>query len=160
MTLASYVLWLSICMYIPGRSLSRLMDDTSDDWSEYLDSALFAMNTSLQNTTKFTPFYMMFGRNPRFPLEAEKEAESSSIEKAMDDIAKADADEYIGNIVEKQKTIFPKADSNIKAAQEKQKEQYARRKGIVKYNFNIGDKVLRRNMQQKTKKGKRWKIGG
>ena len=30
---------------------------------------------------------MMFGRNPRFPLEAEKEAESSSIEKAMDDIA-------------------------------------------------------------------------
>ena len=73
----------------------------------------------------------------------------------MDDIAKADADEYIGNIVEKQKTIFPKADSNIKAAQEKHKEQYARRKGIVKYNFNIGDKVLRCNMQQKTKKGKK-----
>ena len=66
----------------------------------------------------------------------------------------------IGNIVEKQKTIFPKADSNIKAPQEKQKEQYTRRKGIVKYNFNIGDKVLRCNMQQKTKKGKRWKIGG
>ena len=77
----------------------------------------FAMNTSLQNTTKFTLFYMMFGRNPCFTLEAEKEAESSSIEKAMDDIAKADADEYIGNIVEKQKTIFPKADSNIKAAE-------------------------------------------
>ena len=131
------------------------MDDTSDDWCEYLDSALFAMNTSLQNTTKFTPFYMMFGRNPRFPLKAEKEAETSSIQKAMDDIAKADADEYIGNIVEKQKTIFPKANSSIKAVQEKQKEQYARRKRIVKYNFNIGDKVLRRNMQQKTKKGKK-----
>ena len=98
MTLASYVLWLSICMYIPGRSLSKLMDDTSDDWYEYLDSALFAMNTSLQDITKFTPFYMMFGRNLHFPLKAEKEAESSSIEKAMDGIAKADADEYIGNI--------------------------------------------------------------
>ena len=84
------------------------MDDTSDDWHEYLDSALFAMNTNLQSTKKFTPFYMMFGRNPHFPLEAEKEAESSSIEKAMDDIAKADADEYIGNIVEKQKTISPR----------------------------------------------------
>ena len=53
------------------------------------------MNTSLQDITKFTPFYMMFGRNLHFPLEAEKEAESSSIEKAMDGIAKADADEYI-----------------------------------------------------------------
>ena len=84
------------------------MDDTSDDWCEYLDSALFAMNTSLQNTTKFTPFYMMFGRNLRFPLEAGKEAESSSIEKAMDDIAKADADEYIGNIVESRKPFSPR----------------------------------------------------
>ena len=90
------------------------MDDTSDDWCEYLDSALFAMNTSLQNTTKFTPFYMMFGRNLRFPLEAEKEAKSSSIEKARDDIPNADADEYIGNIVEKQKTIFPKEVFQIK----------------------------------------------
>ena len=32
----------------------------------------------------------------------------------MDDIAKADADEYIGNIVEKQKTIFPKEVFQIK----------------------------------------------
>lgn len=61
----------------------------------------------------------------------------------------------ICNIIEKQKAIFPKADSNIKVAQEKQKEQYARRKGIVEYNFNIGDKILRSNMQLETKKGKK-----
>ena len=103
-------------MYIPGRSLSKPMDDTSDDWCEYLDSALFAMNTSLQDITKFTPFYMMFGRNLHFPIEVEKEAESSSIEKAMDGIAKADADECIGITlhVEKQKIIFPKEVFQIK----------------------------------------------
>lgn len=102
----------------------------------------------------------MFGRNPCFPLEAEKMAESVSVERAMEDNDKVDIDDYISNIIEKQKVIFPKADNNIKVAQNKQKELYTRRKGIVEYNFKIGDKVLRRNMQQLTKKGKRWKIDG
>ena len=102
-------------MNIPGRSLSKLMDDTSDDWCEYLDSALFAMNTSLQNTTKFTPFYMMFGRNLHFPLEAEKEAESSSIEKLWMILPMLMQMNILhGNIVEKQKTIFPKEVFQIK----------------------------------------------
>lgn len=63
--------------------------------------------------------------------------------------------DYICDIIEKQKAVFPKADNNIKIAQAKQKKQYAQRKGITEYNFNIGDKVLRRNMQQKAKKGKK-----
>ena len=130
------------------------MENPSDDWCEYLDSALFATNTSIQNTTKFTPFRIMFGRNPCFPLEAEKMAESVSVEKAMEDIDKAEIDDYISDIIEKQ-VIFPKVDNNIKVAQEKQKAQYAQRKGIVEYSFKIGDKVLRRNMQQKTRKGKK-----
>ena len=131
------------------------MENPSDDWCEYLDSALFATNTSIQNTTKFTPFYIMFGRNPRFPLESEKMAVSVSVERAMEDNDKVNIDDYISNIIEKQKVIFPKADNNIKVAQNKQKELYTRRKGIVEYNFKIGDKVLRRNMQQLTKKGKK-----
>ena len=142
--------------------MSKLMENPSDDWCEYLDSALFATNMSIQNKTKFAPFYIMFGRNPRFPLEAEKMAESVSVERAMEDNDKVNIDDYISNIIEKQKVIFPKADSNIKVAQNKQKELYTRRKGIVEYNFKIGDKVLRRNMQQLTKKGKkmedRWRI--
>ena len=50
----------------------------------------------------------------------------------MDDIAKADVDEYICNTVKKQKTVFPRADKyNIKVAQEKQKELYAREKVLL-----------------------------
>ena len=73
----------------------------------------------------------------------------------MEDIDKAEIDDYISDIIEKQKATFPKTNNNIKVAQEKQKAQYARRKGIVEYSFKIGDKVLRRNMQQKTRKGKK-----
>ena len=75
---------------------------------EYLDSALFATNTAIQNTTKFTPFHIMFGQNPCFPLEAEKMAESVSVDMAMEDIDKAEIDDYISDIIEKQKAISPK----------------------------------------------------
>ena len=96
----------------------------------------------------------MFGRNPRFPLEAEKMAESVSVERAMEDNDKVDIDDYISNIIEKQRSFSPKL-TIIKVAQKKQKELYTRRKWIVQYNFKIGDKVLRRNMQQLTKKGRK-----
>ena len=62
-----------------------------------------------------------------------------------------DDDKYIQEILEKQKSIFSKTDANIKSAQKKQKNE---RKGITDYGFKIGDKVLRHNMQQKTRKGK------
>ena len=100
----------------------------------------------------------MFGRNPCFPLEAEKMVESVSVERAIKDNDKADIDDYISNIIEKP-VFFPKADNNNKGCTKKQKELYTRRIGIVQYNFKIRDKILRRNMQQLTKKGKkRWKI--
>ena len=77
------------------------MDNPSDDWCEYLNSALFAMNTSLQNTIKkYSILHDVWSKSMLFTW-SKKEAESGSIEKAMDDIAKADVDEYICNIVEK-----------------------------------------------------------
>ena len=43
----------------------------------------------------------MYGRDARFPLEAEKEGESNSLDKVMDDISKALPDEYLKDVTEK-----------------------------------------------------------
>ncbi len=59
----------------------------------------------------------------------------------------------LDKILKKQVEIFKTADERINLAQQKQKEQYKKWKGIVEYNFKIGNKVLRRNMLQKTQKG-------
>lgn len=131
------------------------MEDFSDDWEKYLDSAIFATNTSVQTTTKHTPFQLMYGREARFPLQAEKEADCNELDAVIDDFRNIEIEQYIKDCFEKQKSIFSKTEIAIKAAQDKQKQQYAQRKGIAEYGFKIGDKVLRRNMQQKTKKGKK-----
>lgn len=129
------------------------MVNYSDDWGQYLDAAVFATNTSVQSTTKYTPFRMMFGRDPRFPLEAEKEGESIRFEDTVESIKKSSVENVVEVVAEKQKAIFETVDKNIKEAQKKQSEQYRKRKGLISHHFKKGDHVLRRNMKQKTRKG-------
>ena len=61
----------------------------SDYWEKYLDSAIFATNTSVQTSTKHTPFQLMYGREARFPLQAEK-AVSNKLDAVIDDLCKVD----------------------------------------------------------------------
>ncbi len=129
------------------------MNEDTDDWSQYLHSALFAINTSIQSATKFTPFRMMFGREPVFPLEAEKQRKCISLDDMADSLTKVDVDNHVQEVFQKQQSIFQIADERIKESQKKQKEQYQKRKGLIDHDFKTGSMVLRRNMKQKTRKG-------
>ena len=40
-----------------------------DNWDEFLPFVQFAYNTSVNATTKCTPFEIMYGRKPRLPLD-------------------------------------------------------------------------------------------
>jgi hypothetical protein len=130
------------------------MTNHRDDWGQYIDAAVFATNTSIQGSSKVTPFRMMFGREPRFPLEVEKKGlDDDDIDEAIDSISRGDQESYLDSLVSKQQQLFDVAHKNIQAAQERQITQYRKRKGIVNYSFTKGDHVLRRNMKQKTRKG-------
>ena len=48
------------------------MDENGNDWDDFTDGALFAINlTNVSSTTKFGCFFM-FGRQPRLPFDVEK----------------------------------------------------------------------------------------
>ena len=96
---------------------------------------------------------MMSGREPRFPLEAEKAGDGTDMSDVQKQWQDCDVEQVIDRIIEKQTSLFCEVEQRPATAQEKQKEQYQRRKRIVQYQFEIGCKVLRRNMKKKTKKG-------
>jgi transposase InsO family protein len=51
-------------------TLSMYVNDRHDDWDEYLAAACFAYNTSVcLDSTSFSPFFLMFGREPLMPLD-------------------------------------------------------------------------------------------
>ncbi|GFX64537.1 uncharacterized protein TNCV_2811621 [Trichonephila clavipes] len=50
-------------------TLKKLTDKNPDKWDELLPNALLAINTTKQNSTKKSPFYLLFGYEPRLPCE-------------------------------------------------------------------------------------------
>lgn len=93
------------------------------------------------------------------PLEVEKfvehfDEDQGKIETLVRDLTAEDVlQEHIEKMSATRDALFPKVEKNTKAAQEKQKQQYLKRKGCFDCSFKNGDTVLRRNMLQKTKNG-------
>ena len=51
------------------RSLLKMVDENQNQWNKSLDSVLFAYRSSRQASTKYSPFYLMYNREPRLPID-------------------------------------------------------------------------------------------
>ena len=54
--------------------LLKTLQQRQTEWMRALPGVVFAYNTSRQKSTKFTPFYLMFGRQARLFIEMEDES--------------------------------------------------------------------------------------
>lgn len=51
------------------RSLLKMIKENENTWECYLDSVLFAYRTAKQASTKYSPFFIMYGREPKLPID-------------------------------------------------------------------------------------------
>lgn len=51
------------------RSLLKMVEENQNEWEKYLDPVLFAYRTSKQASTKYSPFFLLYGREPRLPID-------------------------------------------------------------------------------------------
>ena len=49
--------------------LAKLIDENQRDWDQKLSAVAFAYRTSVHETTKFTPYFLMHGREARIPSD-------------------------------------------------------------------------------------------
>ena len=57
------------------RSLNKMVAGHPKRWDQALQSTMFGLRTKKQLTTKYSPSYLMFGREARCPSEVPKEYE-------------------------------------------------------------------------------------
>ena len=51
------------------RALLKMIDENQSEWDKFLDSVLFAYRTSKQASTTFSPFFLLYGREPTLPVD-------------------------------------------------------------------------------------------
>ena len=51
------------------RAQSKVVEGQPNTWDEYLDAVMFGLRTKKQTTTQYSPYFLMFGREARYPSE-------------------------------------------------------------------------------------------
>lgn len=123
--------------------LSCFVNEHQNNWDEYLDQLAFAYNTSVQSTTQFTPYELMFGRKAKLPIDLfYKALDQSDIEHSDNCPAylNLNKDGYANRISENFNSIYKLVGENRDIKMLKTKLRYDRVNRAA--NFNINDKVL------------------
>ena len=102
------------------------------DWDLRIPFVLFAYRSSLQESTKDSPFHLLYGREPRLPTGAVMDAPTNR--RLMD------TDDYITRFSQYMAEAWQLAQSHIRQAQAHQKAVHDRRARPMQ--FASGDRVF------------------
>ena len=97
-------------------ALSKLAEEHKDSWDKYLALTLFAYRMTLQSSTNVTPFYLVYGREARLPID---------LVYALDETSSPET--VYKRIVQMLDQLQPECDraaQNIQRAQDRQKKSY------------------------------------
>ncbi|CAG0889651.1 unnamed protein product [Darwinula stevensoni] len=132
--------------------LTAHMTDRGDDWETHLRSVMIGYRWKVQCSSKFSPFELMFGVEPRFPYELDSPITSEDLaDPIWTEETGEEIEKRMGEIELRLKNRRQEGLQNLEKAQEKQKDAYdLKRSGPA---YNVGDKVLKRNARKDTRMG-------
>ncbi|XP_029624125.1 uncharacterized protein LOC115203513 [Salmo trutta] len=120
---------------LPARSKAK--------WPQMLNTLTFSYNCTVHETTGFPPFFLMFGRTPRLPVDV-------MFESVLLDGDTVDVDKYVQSLGEDLREAMTLAQQHASKQQKIQAEVYNRRsKG---HSVEKGDRVLLANKGERGKK--------
>ncbi|KAL7874464.1 hypothetical protein SRHO_G00054340 [Serrasalmus rhombeus] len=124
-----------------GNMIRTLPPRSKAKWPQLLNTLTFAY--TVHETTGFPPFFLMFGRTPRLPVDVVFESV------LLDDVT-VDVGRYVQSLGENLREAMSLAQMHAKRQQNKQAENYNRNcKG---QSLDVGDRVLLVNKGERGKK--------
>lgn len=129
--------------------IRALPPDAKHDWPRRLQTLTFMYNCTVHETTGYAPFYLMFGRVPRLPVDV-------LFKNILKDPEIGCYDSYVVSLTKDLQEAMAIAQGHVDKEQRRQAELYNRR---VKGNLiATGDRVLVSNRRErgKRKTADRW----
>ena len=127
--------------------------DKQESWEDYLDTCVYAYNTSKHESSKHTPFEVMFGRRAVLPVTVDLNVAKHRCEPLVQEVESI-ADEVLESRMEERQARLESIKANILIAQQNQKEQYDRKHSKLEV-YSTGACVWKKDFTRKKKC--RWK---
>ncbi len=106
-----------------------------NNWDDFIKYALFAYNSGKHAVTKFSPHFLMFGEEPRLPIDR-------ALKLNENEIPESAAMNYRTKLLQGLRVVdFAKAQDNIERSQGIATASYAQMNKKKKVEFNAGDTV-------------------
>ena len=112
-----------------GSVMAKYLERNGGDWDKTLPGMLMAYRMSTNDTTKFTPFFLMHLRDPILPLDTLLQPKLRYV-----------GDEYVPHALQRLHSVFSQVKINHAAAREKNKRLYDRKAETL--TFEPGDPVF------------------
>ncbi|KAJ8305294.1 hypothetical protein KUTeg_015839 [Tegillarca granosa] len=148
-TVTSFILYKLLINEI---TLRKMVNEHQTDWDNFIDGALFSQRTKPHSSTKFSPFYLLYGREAVYPSQLPKDF-CGDIPKEPE---KMDIEAHVSEQIQKKINTAKVVKDNISTAHKKQQRDYEKRvkKGRQHNDFKVDDKVLALNTKKtSTRKG-------
>lgn len=116
--------------------LRSLTEDKKRKWPDYLPNLVFAYNCTIHATTKFSPYYLFFGREPKLIID-------NLIDKEPCDFGEQSLRDWSKSHTERLETAFALTLENIKKAAAKRKDLFDRK--VFNPDVEVGNTVLLKN---------------
>jgi transposase InsO family protein len=128
--------------------LRTVSEEKKSDWKSYIPSLVHAYNSTTHDTTGYAPFFLMFGRKPRLPVDVLFELGSPD--------ESADYTTFVSKLRERLQMAYRLVSENSHQSARDNKRRYDRRvRGAVPV---VGDRVLVKNvgLKGKNKLANKW----
>ena len=123
--------------------LGTLSPANKADWKSHIGPIVHAYNCTRHETTNYAPFFLMYGRNPRLPVDVIFGIDAGDAEKP-------DYNKYVNSLKSRLQKAYKLASSKMKDSHISQKRHYNKR--VCGNAIQIGDRVLVRNVQIRGKR--------
>ena len=101
------------------RMLGTLEPTQKQNWKSHIGLLVHAYNCTKHDTTGFSPYYLMFGRHPRIPMDL--------VLGKVEDQDTTSVDQYVASLQNQLKKAFEVAESATKSNQMGNKKVYDRK---------------------------------
>ena len=125
--------------------LAALPDNLKKRWKDQLAPLTFAYNSTVNKATGYSPFFLVFGRNSRLPIDCVLPMDPNPTTRKT-------YDKFVKEWKDSMKSAFQLAYQHVEQVGVSNKRRYDKKAKAV--SIDVGDRVLLRNLSERGGTGK------